>query len=98
MKTLIKNYTTHTRAPERIYDYCKKQGWKSFMWGDGAMLDELFAVAGLQSSNPDPAQKRRAVLNICEKNSKSKKPLFRKARVNLHGQGGIAFARKFYVL
>jgi hypothetical protein len=87
-----------TTQAKMIYDYCKKQGWESFMWGDGHMLDRLYEAADLHIRNPHPSNKWQAVLHICDRNSKTKKPLFRKARVNLHGHRGIAFARRFYVL
>jgi hypothetical protein len=87
-----------TTKAEMIYEYCKKQGWESFMVGDAHLLDALFEAAGLHVSSPQSARKWQTVLNICEQNTKTKTPLFRKVRVNLHGHGGIAFARRFYVL
>jgi hypothetical protein len=91
-------YTMKTTQANIIYDYCKKQGWDSFMWGDAHILESLYEAAGLRIRNPHPSNKWKAVLNICETNSKTKKPLFRKVRLNLHGQGGISFARMFYLL
>lgn len=67
------------------------------MWGDARILESLYDAAGLRLRDPQPPRKWQAVLNICERNSRTKKPLFRKVRVNLHGQGGIAVARRFYV-
>ena len=87
-----------TTKAKMIYDYCKQQGWESFMWGDAQRLDRLYDAAGLQRRNSDPLKKWQAVLQICDQNSQTKKPFFRKVRVNLHGQGGMSFARRFYVL
>lgn len=76
-----------------IYDYCKKQGWDSFMWGDGSLIDEMFDVAELKAEKINgsvyPVSKWKAVLDVCEKNAKSKRPLFKKFHVDLRGMYGI---------
>ncbi len=95
-----------TRKAEIIYNYCKEQGWDGFIWGDGSILDELFEKANLKAQrlhlkNDDhPIDKWKAVLDVCEKNVKSKNPLFRKVFVDLKGLQGIphGYVRGFFLL
>jgi hypothetical protein len=89
-----------------IYEYSKVQGWDSFMWGDGSILDVLFEVAGLKAQrlhnayDDHPIDKWAAVLNVCEKNSKTQRPLFKKFHVDLRGMQGIphGYVRGFSLL
>jgi hypothetical protein len=95
-----------TRKAKIIYDYCKEQGWDTFMWGDGSILDELFEKAKLKAQrlhlahDDHPIDKWRAVLDVCDRNVKSKNPLFRKLRVDLRGMQGIphGYVRGFSLL
>ena len=89
-----------------IYEYCKEQGLDSFMWGDGSILDKLFEVAGLKAQrihslySHHPIDKWAAVLNVCDKNSKTQRPLFKKFHVDLRGMQGIpqGYVRGFSLL
>ena len=70
------------------------------------MSEVLFEVAGLKAQrlhdlySDHPIDKLAAVLNVCEKNSKTQRPLFKKFLVDLRGMQGIphGYVRGFSLL